>query len=398
MKTCNFHDIIRLFCTAIAISMTTSAATFAQPASSPQDIANQVNLANSLLRDGKIDEAIQSYHAVTPREQDKNQLNYNLAVAEYRKGNIDTAQQLFSEVAGTSNTTLAADSRYNLGNCLYTKGMASAKTDRTAAIEFLKLAIADYRGSLRINPNNSDARANIELAGELIRKLQNEQKKEDEQQQQEPQDENQNQSQDDPHQNKNKQADKQGSEQNKSQSPDEKKEKEQDKSSSAQDESDDQSGKQSNKGDTATNEQKSEGQEDNQPEDSDQPGQKPGAEPRDHTSQSKANQSGTDSSQTTGNPDQSATPQEPDTSNPSDNQESENQAVPSGELKSANEENADKKPAATIGNQDPENREGMMTREEALKMLQAVRDRDMLRRMQQQRQERSRRVTVERDW
>ena len=39
-----------------------------------------------------------------------------------------------------------------------------------------------------------------------------------------------------------------------------------------------------------------------------------------------------------------------------------------------------------------------MTREEALKMLQSVRDRDMLRRMQQLRQERSRHVPVDRDW
>ena len=39
-----------------------------------------------------------------------------------------------------------------------------------------------------------------------------------------------------------------------------------------------------------------------------------------------------------------------------------------------------------------------MSKEEALKMLQAVRDRDMLRRLRQEQTERSRHVPVDRDW
>ncbi len=40
----------------------------------------------------------------------------------------------------------------------------------------------------------------------------------------------------------------------------------------------------------------------------------------------------------------------------------------------------------------------MMSRQEALKLLQAVRDRDMLRRLRQQRQQRQRRIKVDKDW
>ena len=40
----------------------------------------------------------------------------------------------------------------------------------------------------------------------------------------------------------------------------------------------------------------------------------------------------------------------------------------------------------------------MMTRQEALKLLQAVRDRDMIRRYQQRQRQRQRRVPVEKDW
>ena len=45
-----------------------------------------------------------------------------------------------------------------------------------------------------------------------------------------------------------------------------------------------------------------------------------------------------------------------------------------------------------------QNGSGLMTREEALKMLQSVRDRDMLRRIENQRRQRIRRVPVEKDW
>ncbi len=43
-------------------------------------------------------------------------------------------------------------------------------------------------------------------------------------------------------------------------------------------------------------------------------------------------------------------------------------------------------------------KEGLMTREEALKMLQSVRDREMLRKLRLERQQRSRHIPVERDW
>ena len=72
--------------------------------------------------------------------------------------------------------------------------------------------------------------------------------------------------------------------------------------------------------------------------------------------------------------------------------------MPTGDLKAASEQEQNKKPEGTVGMADPNAKDGLMTREEAMKMLQSVRDRDMLRRMQQQRQERSRRVPVDKDW
>ena len=92
-------------------------------------------------------------------------------LAEDRSGNIDAAERLFGEVARAGNPAISSNSRYNLGNCRYTKAVQVAEQDKPAAIGHLRDAVAHYRGALRANSNNPDARANIELAGTMIRKL-----------------------------------------------------------------------------------------------------------------------------------------------------------------------------------------------------------------------------------
>ncbi len=326
-------------------------------AQSPLDIrqtASEINAANTLLRDGKVDEAIEAYHKILPDEQQRNELNYNMAVAEYRKGNIDAAQQLFTDVAGTSSTKIAADSRYNLGNCQYAKALAAAEKDKPAAIELLREAISNYRGSLRGKPNNPDARANIELAGELIRKLQQEQTNEKEQQKQDDQKQK----------DKNPKDDEQQDQQNKDQQ--QKSDQQQQDEQKQQDKSED------------SESQKDESQKDSNQQNSDSQDAKSDQEKSDK-------QKAGDQKQ----PEDEGEPEE---------QDAKNEPVPTGDLKAASDQEQNMKPEATAGMANPNANDGLMTREEALKMLQSVRDRDMLRRMQQQRQERSRRVPVEKDW
>ena len=167
--------------------------------SKSEDSAKQINAANSLVRDGKFDEAIQQYSQVKATATVRDELDYNLAVAEFRKGEVNVAKELFTAAATSTNANIAANSRYNIGNCLYSKALESALQEKTVAIEQLREAISQYRDSLRLNGDNADARANIELAGEMIRKLQDEQKQEEQQQQdqqkQNQQDQGQNQDQ-----------------------------------------------------------------------------------------------------------------------------------------------------------------------------------------------------------
>ena len=108
---------------------------------------------------------------------------YNQGVAFYRDGDLEKAAQRFAVSAASPSESVAAKSRFNMGNTLYAQALAllqQAETQQSAgqaaspgsppavsgveeAIELLKSAIIQYRSSLRLQPSDVDARANIEL-------------------------------------------------------------------------------------------------------------------------------------------------------------------------------------------------------------------------------------------
>ena len=373
---------------ALAVIAVASAPASAQSRRNTTETASEINAANKLLRDGKVKEALEAFRRVVPGDQQRDELNYNMAVAEYRNGNIDAAEKRFSEVAGTGTPAISSNSRYNLGNCQYAKAVQTAEQDKPAAIEHLRDAVSHYRGALRGNSNNVDARANIELASELIRKLELEQKQQDEQKKQEQQ------QQDDKKNEDQQQDQKDQAEQKKSdqQEEDDQQDKSQDSESQQSDSRKDESQKNdSQKNDSQKNEsQKDDSQKGNEQPKSDQ--QKPSEQ------QSQPRGSGDEQPQPQSMEEKSGDQHQPSEEGKPEEQESKNEPVPVGDLKAAGQQDENKNPAGSVAMADPNAKDGLMTREEALKMLQSVRDRDMLRRMQQQRQERSRHVPVDRDW
>ena len=359
---------------ALAVIAVASAPASAQSRRNTTETASEINAANKLLRDGKVKEALEAFRRVVPGDQQRDELNYNMAVAEYRNGNIDAAEKRFSEVAGTGTPAISSNSRYNLGNCQYAKAVQTAEQDKPAAIEHLRDAVSHYRGALRGNSNNVDARANIELASELIRKLELEQKQQDEQKKQEQQ--------------------QQDDKKNEDQQQDQKDQAEQ-KKSDEQKEDDQQHDKSPDSESQQSDSRKDESQKDDSQKGNEQPKsdqQKPSEQ------QSQPRGSGDEQPQPQSMEEKSGDQHQPSAAGKPEEQESKNEPVPVGDLKAAGQQDENKNPAGSVAMADPNAKDGLMTREEALKMLQSVRDRDMLRRMQQQRQERSRHVPVDRDW
>ncbi len=157
-----------------------------QAAETARDLAVEINDANRALRSGNVDAAIGAYrqaHELAPENAD---LSYNMAVAQYRKGDISTATRQFQAAAVAENDAIAEKARFNLGNCNYASALHLADKDPPAAIESLKSAIGNYQSALEIDSSDADARANIELANRLIDRLRekDEQRRREQQQQQ----------------------------------------------------------------------------------------------------------------------------------------------------------------------------------------------------------------------
>ena len=292
-------------------------------AQEPEPFAAKINAANKLVQQGEYEPAIEEYQALKASASQRDHLNYNLAVAHFKNGDISPAAELFEATSKSSNTQVASDSRYNLGNCRYSEALQQQQEAPDEAIELLNQAITNYRSALRLDSTNADARANIELAVNLLDQL-------DQQNQDQQNQDQQNQDQ----QNQDQQSQDQQS---------------QDQQSQDQQSQDQQS-------------QSMQGQQDDP--------QEP--------------------------PEQDAN----GTSKPADDADSEDKPedrpnTATGELTSENDNQPPSQGTAVSGETEDER---PMTREEALKLLQSVRDRDMIRRLQQERRERSRSIPVARDW
>ena len=377
------------------------------------DTATDINAANALVREGKYDEALEIYRGVTPTDAVSDELDYNLAVAQYHKGDIAAARRLFSEVSTSADAKLASAAQYNLGNCSYADALVAADKDKPAAIELLKQAIEDYRGSLAGEPTNVDARANIELARELIKKLQ-EPKEQDQQQQEQQQ---QDQQQQDQQQQDQQQQDQQQDQQNQdTESQNNESQQDQQQQGQGQENHD-----QKNQGSESQDNQSREQQDEQDPSNSDQ--RQSGSDDQ----QSQQNQAQSESGKPQEPQDQSAQDGQPKPDQPAqedagqqrlqdrqqpaqhdqtpassasetEQAEANEQPVPSGQLKAASEQEPNEKPDGRVAMSDPSVKDELMSKEEALKMLQAVRDRDMLRRLRQEQIERRMRIATDKDW
>ncbi|MDG2382328.1 MAG: VWA domain-containing protein, partial [Pirellulaceae bacterium] len=152
------------------------------------DVINQINAGNDLVRQQKPMEAIEVLTAIDDIDLSiEPKFNYNLAVAHYRNSDYPSAMTLFGESAKSDDSQIAADSRYNLGNCHYAQAIEQMEQDPAVAVEQLLQAIEQYRSALRLDSENGDARANIELASELIKQLNDQQDQQQQDQQQQDQ-------------------------------------------------------------------------------------------------------------------------------------------------------------------------------------------------------------------
>jgi Ca-activated chloride channel family protein len=329
---------------------------------------------------------------------------YNQGVELYRQGQLAEAAEAFTAAAGAEAAELAARSRYNLGNCLYAQALAARDQQPEVATAQLEQAIGHYRGALRLREDLRDARVNLELAARLLQQLrQPSQPPPQQSDPQQPPESDATQPQQQPPENSSA-ADDAGEEDAKSREQPAEQPGETD--SPGDDDQEQQSASEPTPENAATEQPDSGGRDSEDQEDSEaaaageQPqGGEGSSDSQEQAETAEAPQAAEDRPQgapAENRPAEAEQPEEGQSAEAGTDPATSDAAepVPRGELTAerTNPPSGEEPAAGSVVT------EQVMTREEAEKLLQAVRDREMLRRLLERRRQRRGRVRVERDW
>jgi tetratricopeptide (TPR) repeat protein len=127
--------------------------------------ARSNNRGNDLFEEGQYAEALEQYRDALSEDPDLTEPYYNSGNAYNEQGNLESAITRLKQANRTAEGALAQKSNYNLGNSFFQS-------------EDWDSAIDAYKQALRLNPDDEEAKYNLELA------LKNKQEQQQQQQQQ----------------------------------------------------------------------------------------------------------------------------------------------------------------------------------------------------------------------
>ncbi|MEA3409896.1 MAG: tetratricopeptide repeat protein, partial [Candidatus Eisenbacteria bacterium] len=129
---------------------------------------------NRLYRDGQFDEALTEYRGAQVLAPEFSALAFNAGNALFRKGELPDAIREYGNAALSDDALMSSAALYNTGNAFLQAGQ-------------IDTAVEAFKGALKLNPDDQDAKHNLEVALELLEQQQQEQQDQDEQQNQDEQ-------------------------------------------------------------------------------------------------------------------------------------------------------------------------------------------------------------------
>lgn len=113
-------------------------------------------------KDGKYEEALKQYEQLLERRGADPRLHFNAGAAAYRNRQFEEAAKQFDEALNApEDLRLQQKAYYNRGNTLYSLGDQNAEASKRN--ESWQKALADYQSSLKLNPQDADAKFNYEF-------------------------------------------------------------------------------------------------------------------------------------------------------------------------------------------------------------------------------------------
>jgi Ca-activated chloride channel family protein len=130
-------------------------------------------------RSGNYEKALKDYEALLKKKSDDPRLHFNAGAAAYRIRKFDEAAKEFNAAIATPDLKLQALAYYNRANAQYWMGEKNADTSKRS--EVWQKAIQDYDSSLKLNPQDGDAKFNRDLVQKKLEKLKQQQQKQNDQ-------------------------------------------------------------------------------------------------------------------------------------------------------------------------------------------------------------------------
>jgi len=148
----------------------------------------EVERGNRYYRSGHYQEAAQEYEKAIAKGDDSPETRYNLGTAYLRLGKYEDAEKNLRLALREMKPDVRQRGYYNLGN-RYLENARKAGGDQQANTQLLDAAVDAYKQALRLQPNDMDAKWNLELA--LREKQKQNKSPSGGQQQEQPQNQNQ---------------------------------------------------------------------------------------------------------------------------------------------------------------------------------------------------------------
>ncbi len=136
--------------------------------SSPAAHASPLKEGLEAYNKGDYEKALKLFIDAQLEDPDKPEILYNVGNAYYKTGDFDAAMSHFKEAMKTQDNRLKQKAIYNLGNANYRK-------------EKFEDAVKNYEDALKLDPNDSQAKQNLEFVKKIIemKKQQQEQKQQE---------------------------------------------------------------------------------------------------------------------------------------------------------------------------------------------------------------------------
>jgi len=140
-----------------------------------ESLSSKTEKGSSLYEEERYDEAMKSFVDAQIESPEEPKLKYNLANTHYKMNNYEEAVKNYQDVGATAqDIQLEEKSLYNIGNALYRQGK-------------LEEAIEYYKKALELDPDDQDAKYNLEFVREEIKRRLNQAKEREQQQEEEKQ-------------------------------------------------------------------------------------------------------------------------------------------------------------------------------------------------------------------